>query len=389
MLRVGRVEGLAPGARGIEGRIDVRAEGLPVVGLVVELVVPHAAARGRSERRHQVRDPVAHERRVEHARALVDHLLLRGAERLAAGGDGGAAGAVGRPRVRRRHARDPPGDGDRHQRVGMLGDVVVDELVRAGRERRIGRGGREPPLVVRAVPVGARVGDVDLPVVRAGGVAAPAVERRDLHRVVAGERDAVDPGGDGRPLGVRVDDDARRARGGDAGLRRPAELGGRAPAAGVPATVAAASLPAAVGRASSPRRRPPFRSTHRSAGPTGRTRNAAGTRGPTACAAFGRVASAAAGATARAAAAAAGATLPDGACRAARRRTASPRAAALQGAQCGNRYERSHRVRSANDQRPPSLRHILQDALLFCSGGRRQRRHAWRPEYRTTTGRRT
>ena len=96
----------------------------------------------------------------------------------------------------------------------------MDELVRAGRERRIGRRGGEPPLVVGAVPVGARVGDVDLPVVRADRVAAPAVEAGDLHRVVAVESHAVDPRRDERQLGLRVDDDAGRARGRHAGLRR-------------------------------------------------------------------------------------------------------------------------------------------------------------------------
>src|SRR6185437_7307197 len=168
-------------------------------------------------------------------------------QRLAAVRDLAAARAVGRARVRRGHAGDPAGDGDGHQRVGVLSHVVVDELVRAGLERVVGRGGGEPPRIVRAVPVGARVGDVDLPVVRAGRVTAPAVERGELHRVVVVEGHAVDRGGGGRQLGARVDHHAGRARGGDAGLRGPAELRGRAPAAGVPAAVVAAGLPRAIG----------------------------------------------------------------------------------------------------------------------------------------------
>ena len=63
---------LAEGAGRVHRGKDVEAQALPVVRLVVELVVLHAARRRAAEGRHQVGDPVAHERGVEVLRSLVD-----------------------------------------------------------------------------------------------------------------------------------------------------------------------------------------------------------------------------------------------------------------------------------------------------------------------------
>ncbi len=241
-----RVVILAVGARRIQRRINVGAQDLPIVGLVIELVVLDAAVRRVAERARQVRHPVGHIRRVQHLGAFVDERRFAGADlatalrHLLAAGVAAVVGGAGGDVI-----AEPAGDGDGHQRVERLALVVVHELIGAATEGGVGRRRIEQPFVVGAVVIVAGVEDVVLPIVGAGGVAAPAIEAGQRHRGVGVEGHAVDARRDRRQLRRGVDDDGAGVAGRRAGARRGAHLRRDAGAARAAAAVAAAAFAAA------------------------------------------------------------------------------------------------------------------------------------------------